>query len=39
MSATLNNNTYTIVYNGQIYNTKELRQVLEKEGFSFERTL
>lgn len=30
---------YTIVYNGQIYNTKELRKVLEENGFSFKRTL
>ena len=28
-------NTYTIVYNGQIYNTKELRLELEKNGFVF----
>ncbi len=26
---------YTIVYNGQIYNTKELRKTLEENGFSF----
>lgn len=27
--------TYTIVYNGQIYNTKELRQELQEAGFDF----
>lgn len=27
---------YHIVYNGQIYNTKELRQTLEENGFTFE---
>jgi len=26
---------YTIVYNGQIYNTKELRKTLSKKGFEF----
>ena len=29
-------NTYTIVYNGQIYNTKELREELKQNGFTFE---
>ena len=29
-------NTYVITYNGQIYNTKELRKTLEKSGFTFE---
>lgn len=29
---------YAIVYNGEIYNTKELRTALEKEGFCFETT-
>ena len=29
-------NTYVITYNGQIYNTKELRETLEKSGFTFE---
>ncbi len=29
-------NTYAITYNGQIYNTKELRQTLENSGFKFE---
>ena len=36
MSAVWNENTYTIVYNGQIYNAKELRDNLIKEGFIFE---
>lgn len=26
---------YVIVYNGQIYNTKELREILSKKGFTF----
>ena len=29
---------YAIVYNGELYNTKELREGLEKEGFFFETT-
>ena len=28
-------NTYVITYNGQIYNTKELRKELEENGFTF----
>lgn len=36
MSCRINENTYTIVYNGQIYNTKELRDYLIEEGFEFE---
>ena len=39
MSANFQGNTYTVVYNGQIYNTKELRRLLENEGFTFERSL
>lgn len=35
MTAMENNKIYTIVYNGQIYNTKELRAELEENGFSF----
>jgi asparagine synthase (glutamine-hydrolysing) len=35
MSFKVNDNTYTIVYNGQIYNTLELRKVLEQNGFEF----
>ena len=30
-----NGNTYTIVYNGQIYNSNELREILMKRGFKF----
>src|SRR5574344_141865 len=29
-------NNYVITYNGQIYNTKELRKTLEDNGFTFE---
>ena len=32
---TNSNSTFSIVYNGQIYNTKELRQTLEENGFTF----
>lgn len=35
MSETFNENTYTIIYNGQIYNTKELREELLEAGFTF----
>ena len=38
MSYKYNETTYTIVYNGQIYNTKELRKVLEFNGFEFKRS-
>ena len=30
-----NGNTYTIVYNGQIYNSNELREILIRRGFEF----
>ena len=33
---TNSNSTFSIVYNGQIYNTKELRQTLEENGFTFD---
>ena len=36
MSFKFQNSIYTIVYNGQIYNTKELKDVLLENGFSFE---
>lgn len=36
MQTIWNENTYTIVYNGQIYNTKELREDLINKGFDFE---
>ena len=35
MSFTYNEATYTIVYNGQIYNTAELKAELIKNGFTF----
>ena len=35
MSYRINEVTYTIVYNGQIYNTSELRGVLKSNGFEF----
>lgn len=35
MSAMYENRLYTIVYNGQLYNTKELRKELEENGFEF----
>lgn len=35
MSAMKDGNIFTIVYNGQIYNTKELRAELEENGFTF----
>ena len=36
MSAFHQNNVYTIVYNGQLYNTKELKKELEENGFKFD---
>ena len=38
MSFKYQDNIYTIIYNGQIYNTKELRKTLEENNFSFNRT-
>lgn len=35
MTFTYQGKTYTIIYNGQIYNTKELREELSKNGFEF----
>ena len=35
MTAMFNNNTYTIVYNGQLYNTSDLRNELQENGFAF----
>lgn len=35
MSCKFEGNTYTIVYNGQLYNAKDLRQELLSQGFSF----
>lgn len=38
MTAKFDNNTYRIAYNGEIYNTKELRDELMDRGWSFETT-
>lgn len=35
MSATYNENTYTIVYNGQVYNAKDIKKELEDLGYKF----
>ena len=35
MSFNFQGNIYTIVFNGQIYNTKELKKILLENGFSF----
>ncbi len=39
MSATHLNNTYTIVYNGQLYNASEIRKELIECGYHFSRIL
>ena len=36
MTVKYNENTYTIVYNGQIYNTDELQKELKEMGYSFD---
>jgi asparagine synthase (glutamine-hydrolysing) len=36
MTAKFDNNTYRIVYNGEIYNTKEIREELRDRGWVFE---
>lgn len=38
MTAKFDNNTYRITYNGEIYNTKELRMELMDRGWSFRTT-
>lgn len=38
MTAVRNGNTYRIVYNGEIYNTKELRKDLMQKGWTFQTT-
>lgn len=38
MTAKFDNNTYRIVYNGEIYNTKEIREELIDRGWLFETT-
>ncbi len=35
MSCRIDEVTYTIVYNGQLYNTEEIREVLKENGFKF----
>ena len=35
MTKTLESNEYTLVYNGELYNTEDLRNELEGEGFNF----
>ncbi len=35
MKFTYQGNTYIIIYNGQIYNTKELKEILLENGFDF----
>ena len=35
MSKTIGDNTYTIVYNGELYNTEDVRKILKEKGFSF----
>ena len=37
MSARYNDTTYTIVYNGQIYNKDEIKEELEELGYQFNR--
>ena len=39
MSCEYNNNTYTIVYNGQLYNAKDIRDELISFGYEFNRLL
>ena len=36
MTCQYEENTYTIVYNGQLYNTEDLRKELSENGFSFQ---
>ncbi|MBU3113801.1 asparagine synthase (glutamine-hydrolyzing) [Clostridium lacusfryxellense] len=35
MTKKIGNNTYTIVYNGELYNTEDVRKILKVNGFSF----
>ena len=39
MSCKYNDNTYTIVYNGQLYNAKDIREKLISYGYEFNRVL
>lgn len=36
MNKTVGNNSYVIIYNGELYNTQELRTTLQKAGFVFQ---
>lgn len=36
MSKTIGKNKYVIVYNGELYNTEDLRKILKENGYSFE---
>ena len=36
MIKTIGGNKYVIVYNGELYNTEDLRKILISEGYSFE---
>lgn len=36
MTRSFGDNKYTIVYNGELYNTEEVRQILLEKGFKFE---
>lgn len=36
MTCKISDNTYTLVYNGQLYNTEDLRKELLENGFTFE---
>lgn len=38
MSKQYENEKYTIVYNGELYNITEIKTILEQEGYSFETT-
>jgi len=35
MTRKIGDNTYTIVYNGELYNTEDVRKILKENGFSF----
>lgn len=36
MTKTVGKNKFVIVYNGELYNTEDLRKILMKNGYSFE---
>ncbi|KAB7705567.1 asparagine synthase (glutamine-hydrolyzing) [Bacillus aerolatus] len=36
MAKTINNRTYTMVYNGELYNTEDIRKELLKKGYAFQ---